>query len=230
MRGEVEVSINPGDLKGSYERIMKTAPRRHEVGKKYFVDTHNGVTSTKAKTNRGEEHLAVALWNRFRPGKAPIPLPNGQTLTLLDYQFPFKARQGDKGVGKVDLFGVDGVGRAWVVELKVEKNWEIDPAGALRQALGYAAMVQANMGDIRAEPAGRAIREAIPGICVMAPEAYWASAVRGGPSALAAKVTAELGVPVRLVSIAMAEGALTYGVDGKPPTLTGDVTFSLVKD
>ena len=47
---------------------------------------------------------------------------------------------------------------------------------------------------------------------------------------MAAKVTAELGVPVRLVSIAMAEGALTYGVDGKPPTLTGDVTFSLVKD
>ncbi|MBF0634186.1 MAG: hypothetical protein HQK85_06000 [Nitrospinae bacterium] len=221
-------SLDMADLKGSYERIMKGAPRRHNRDKRYFIDGHDGVPSTKGGTNRNEEHLAIALWNRFGPGKTPITLPDGISLTLLDYQFPLKERQDDKGVGKVDLFGVTSAGQAWVIELKQGANRTDTPSAALLQALGYAAMVQANMDDIGSEPKGKPIRESIPAVCVMAPEGYW----YGQTAELAElnrQVEAELDVPVRFVAIKMSPDALILGLNGNKPRLNGDIEFEYVE-
>lgn len=215
------------NIEGSYHRIMSSAPRRHAAGNEYFQASHNGVTSSKSYTNQGERHLEVALFNRFGEGKAPIRLPDGRALTILDYQFPLKARRDDNGVGKVDLLGVDDKGRAWVIELKMGNNQD-SPADALHQALGYAAMVQANMDDIRTEPKGQAIREAVPAVCVMAPEEYWLRA-HGNGAAEAERVRDELGMEAHLVSISMEPNALTYGLNGAPPTLSGEVGFEYVE-
>lgn len=221
------ISVNMADL-GSYERVRKDVPRRHDRGKDYFVDNHDGIPSTENDTNREEEHLAIALWNRFGPGKTPITLPDGTSLTLLDYQFPLKARQDDKGVGKVDLFGVTDAGQAWVIELKRGANRTDLPSSALEQALGYTAMVQANMDDIRSESKGNSIREDIPAVCVMAPEEYW-DGQTAGLEALRMKIETELSLPVRFVTIKMSPDALTLGINGNRSTLNGDILFDYVE-
>ena len=64
------------------------------------------------------QHLALALWSASRTA-GPITLPTGGSLEVLDFQTPLKARQNDKGVGKVDLFGLVDNCRAAVIELKV---------------------------------------------------------------------------------------------------------------
>ena len=48
----IAISVNGADLKGSYERVMKDAPRRRDRDKDYFVDSHEGNPSTENDTNR----------------------------------------------------------------------------------------------------------------------------------------------------------------------------------
>jgi hypothetical protein len=102
--GDFADLLVPADLVAAYRHTRSSAPRRHDRDKSYFVD-HSERTNRAEKSNRVEEHLALALWRAARTA-APITLPDGRALEVLDYQMPLKARQKDKGVGKVDLFGL----------------------------------------------------------------------------------------------------------------------------
>ena len=102
--------ITGAQLDEWYRRELAAAPKRVEQGKPYFVG-HDGIPGTGDFTNRGEEHLAIALFNEYRPPNAGLPLPGGEPLAILDYQFPLKARQSDRGVGKIDLLGAFPSGR-----------------------------------------------------------------------------------------------------------------------
>ena len=57
---------------------------------------------------------------------------------MLYYQFPLKAKQADKGIGKVDLRGATDRGRLIVIELKVKpekKSGGSAACGTLRLGL-----------------------------------------------------------------------------------------------
>ena len=84
-----------------YEKLKQYAPRRSDRKKCYFVG-HDGNLSTAARSNRYEEHLAIALWNLNKCW----PSLGGGRFRLLDYQLPLYAQQSDKGIGEVDLLGV----------------------------------------------------------------------------------------------------------------------------
>ncbi len=211
-----------------YQHMVASAPRRHHRGKKYFVG-HDGIPSSKSSkgTNRWEEHLGIALWNRFRPGLPPIQIREDVVLTLLDYQFPLKARRDDKGVGKVDLFGVDQAGRAWVIELKTGDNRTDSPLSALEQLIPYAAITQANLQDIRGEPDGQMIKSNQLVFCVMAPSQFWQQGLYGAKD-LARELTSSLDHEVKFVEIEMNDSDLQCGMDGSRSTINGHISFSLV--
>ena len=103
----------------SYRQLRdKEAPRRKNA---YFVDTHNGITSSGSSSNRNEEHLAISLFNASREKKI-FKLPDGRVLEFIDYQTPLKSKQNDKGIGKVDLFGLIDNKQPTVIELKIQSE------------------------------------------------------------------------------------------------------------
>ena len=146
-----DISEVDGDaLSLEYEKLIRCAPRRLDQNKCYFVG-HDGNLTTANRSNRYEEHLAIALWNL----KKCWPRLDDGRFRLLDYQFPLYAQQSDKGIGEVDLLGVTKQGRLMVIELKVKPKGKNDrgdsPASALMQGLRYAAIVEANLKVIAAE-------------------------------------------------------------------------------
>ena len=172
-----ELSIS--DLVQKYKKLMKNAPRRHERGKKYFVDSHDTpFVGGKPKSNRKEEHLAGALFNECRKGKTFL-LPDKRKLKFIDYQFPLKDRQNDKGVGKIDLFGVIDSETSCVIELKVDQdsgNRSDTPLRALLEGLAYCAFVEANQNYIWEEAKnkfGIKLRGMRPHLMILAPVGYW---------------------------------------------------------
>ncbi len=173
--------LDPGKLVAAYARARDSAPRRRDRNKSYFVD-HAGPTTRADNSKPREEHLALALWRASQTG-APMVLPGHKTLEILDYQTPLKARQCDKGVGKVDLFGlIDGC-RSTVIELKVRpttSGYGDTPLRAYLEALAYCAIVEANASEIASEASTRfnkSIDDQPPGLVVMAPQDYWAGYV-----------------------------------------------------
>ncbi len=80
---------------------------------------YDGVPGSGVATNRDEEHVALAIFNAFRPPNPGLNLPNDEPLYVLDYQIPLKATNPDAGVGKVDLFGVTSYCQPTIIELKV---------------------------------------------------------------------------------------------------------------
>ncbi len=138
--------LDPTMVIDLYHALMEQAPRRHERNKKYFVG-HTGITSSGESSNRFEEHLAVALTNRT------LDFPDGRPVRLVDYQVPLKARQGDAGLGKVDIFGVDTDGRHVIVELKIagESGRSDTPLRAVLEGLTYSAVLLANREAIDEE-------------------------------------------------------------------------------
>ena len=169
--------LDADQLVAGYHQLVDAAPRRHSRGKNYFVG-HTGAPSTGAHSNRREEHLAMALWN-WSDDHGPLPIAGAGELTLLDYQFPLKARRGDAGVGKVDLFGVTDGKRPCVVELKIHphgKGSSDTPLRAFLEALAYCAIVEANVAEIAREAAeslGIDIQPVRPALMVLAPGEYW---------------------------------------------------------
>ncbi len=223
--------IDRDDLCEEYNALVQCAPQRSDRNKAYFVG-HDGRLSKTGGSNRHEEHLAIALWNL----KRCWPRPGGGWFTLLDYQFPLKARQGDKGIGKIDLLGLTDRGRLMVIELKVKPHGDDGdpPAAALIQGLRYAAVVWANHAVIADEAKRRSsvtITAEPPIVQVLAPKAWWKGwlELSGSTSKkagywepeftkLAQDIENRLGVAVECVALEDDTG-ITYGSDGKTPQL-----------
>jgi hypothetical protein len=153
------------DLAEGFHLLRENAPRRLQP---FYTPTRPGLNGTP--TRRLEEYLASTLW---RGGD--IALPDSERLRLLDYQMPLKSRRADKGVGKVDLLGVDAHGTLVVVELKIKGHSEDRRIGLL-EGLIYAAIVQANVAKISDEfsrARGVRISPVRPRVLVVAPAKYW---------------------------------------------------------
>ena len=165
------------ELQKEYQELRSRAPRRSSD---YFRE-HDGTLSTRNKdkyfghkTNRFEEHLAIALWRiKF------WPCPNGDKLRLLDYQFPLKSRRPDD-LGKVDILGITDQGQLVVIELKVNPRADNDrgdtPVKAMMQGLRYSAVIEANLAVIRREAEEHhdvKIAERTPRVQILAPLAWW---------------------------------------------------------
>lgn len=231
--------INRDDLFDEYKRLRECAPRRSERDKRYFVG-HDGVITSQGKagnSNRGEEHLAIALWNL----KEHWPRPGSGRFRLLDYQFPLKASRSDRGIGKVDLLGVTDRGQLMIIELKVKPrgggNRGDTPLLALMEGLRYAAVVKANLSVIAKEAADRFkvnITDEPPIVQILAPRAWWKGwlGLAGSTRAAAgewepafARLAADieegrLGVPVECMALDdIGDGDIAFGADCKTPTL-----------
>ena len=171
--------IDVSDLVRKYKELMKVAPRRHKRRKKYFVEDHDGKLKGEKKSNRKEEHLAGALFNECQNGKEFL-LPGKRKLKIIDYQFPLKAKQDDKGIGKIDLFGVIDKQTPCVIELKVDQDSggkSDTPLRALLEGLAYCAIVEANKKEIwqeAKEKFGFKLKGIRPKLIILGPEEYWA--------------------------------------------------------
>ena len=223
------------ELTCAYHHLRESAPHRHERNKHYFVG-HSGVTSSGGKSNRREEHLAVALWNSSQVGRS-FALPDGHTLEFLDYQFPLKARQSDKGVGKVDLFGVAGKTKPCVIELKIHPantGMGDTPLRAFLEALAYCAIVEANAGEIAQEAFdqfGYEFTESRPTLIVMAPEEYWRGYINHQKTGnwwpalrrLADQLEESFGLESHFIVLRGAH--FSMGLEGQKPQLLGDCSL-----
>jgi hypothetical protein len=161
-----------------YRDLVQVAPKRHERGKSYF-EGRIGVTRSGSKSNRREEHLAVSMYNASKLGHK-FSLPDGRNIEILDYQTPLKAQRADRGVGKIDLFGILDGKLPCVIELKISPNNKNQartsladtPLRAILEGFAYCAIVEANGADI-AEEAQLQFSTNRPSLLVMAPEDYW---------------------------------------------------------
>jgi len=161
-------------------------------------------------------------------------LPTGETLEIIDYQTPLKAQQSDKGVGKVDLFGIINNRRLAVIELKVLPTTTgrgDSPLRAYLEGLAYCAIVEANVFEIANEAStrfGKSIEERPPGLIVMAPQDYWAGYLehrKAGHwwpalSSLAIEIDKLLGIETHF--LALQNATFQMGTSGHDPHLTGD--------
>ena len=216
-----------------YADARRDAPRRHHRGKRFFVDGHDGRLSSNRTSRRFEEHLAIAIW-RFRDVR--WPRPDGGWLRYLDYQFPLKEALANEGVGKVDLFGITDDGRLLVSELKVPpsgKGRGDGPMDALMQALGYAAIVEANREEIGKEAldvfgVSSNVDEA-PVVQILGPKDWWrrwflledSTRRKAGPwevrfGELVQDITDRLGIVVECVAMDNASKAAVSGLPSEP--------------
>lgn len=218
-------------LCNGYRELLRTAPRRHKEGRSY-LEGRTGRTSTGSYSNRGEEHLAVAIYNAHREDN-PLALPDGRNLVILDYQTPLKAQQSDAGIGKVDLFGVIDGNLPGVIELKVtgsENNLSDTPLRALLEGFAYCALVEANGAEIAGEALARhetRFSTVRPALLVMAPEDYWRDyldrrsvgswypTVRG----LAKRLAAAMAMEIHL--LVLRNSKFQMGLNRKRPRLEG---------
>lgn len=220
-------------LRDEYKQLVENALHRSDK-QKYFV-CHDGKLPSSKKSNRREEHLAVALWNL----KGRWPCPDGGWFRLLDYQVPLQAQRSDQGIGKVDLLGLTDQGQLMVIELKVKPDGDNKrgepPVKALIQGLRYAAIVEANRKQI-AEEAERCFGVDVvaerPLVQVIAPKAWWegwlnmAGSTREAAgcwepefSQLVRDVEKHLSIAVECMALDDLGDAITFGLDQRTPQL-----------
>ena len=237
---DVGKQLDVEELIKKYKELIQRAPHRHETAKKYFVEDHDLFIGHE-NSNRKEEHLAGALFNACKKGK-PFELPNGESLDIIDYQFPLKAKQKDKGIGKLDLFGAIDAKIPCVIELKVDcdKGGKKDtPLRAFLEGLAYCAIVESNMSAIAKEAKDRfkmKFKSSRPHLIVLAPEDYWSYYLEKTPAGgwmtpltnLTKKICQLLKMEVHFVSITNAE--FHWGGNGKPATMKSNCKFVTVKE
>lgn len=173
LASEIE-KIDLDSLCREYKLLGSLAPDRHSRNKKYFVG-HQGLVDARNPDKPSEKHLAIALWRQYE-----LSSKDGTSqLRLLDYEFPLRAANSDKGLGEVDLLGATADGRLAIVELKVKPRnggRGESPVHALMEGLRYAAVVQANIGAISAESKdgfGIDVSDRAPVVQILAPENWW---------------------------------------------------------
>ncbi len=215
------------DLRALFEAERRAAPKRGDRGKSYLQD-HDGIPSTGEATTRGEEHLAIALFNRYGTTSEGLVTGVAGRVRIADYQVPLKARQTD-ALGKVDLLGLDEEGRLCVIELKAAGSSE-PPIRAVLEAFSYAAVLAANLDTLVSEFAARgmAALHLPPRVVVWAPEPYWHAHRHGVPqlAPLLDRISTTANVPVSLVSIG--DVSVEHGLLGKRPRLVGTPSCRVV--
>ena len=193
----------PHDVVSDYHGTVALAPQRPVMSKMFLVDGHDGAGGHAERSR--EKRAAKALFNRH----APVAI-GGDEVVIVDYEVPLQSRQADRGVGDIDLLGVDDSGRPWIIELKIWPSSDT-PFEALLQVLRYSAIVDANRHRFATElEATTGVKPTWPTIvAVVADQPYWTdwlSSRESGAwlealSQLSIQVGAQLGVDVRLLDL-----------------------------
>lgn len=230
-------NIDLNEIVDSYKQLRdEEAPQRENA---YFVDTHNGITSSGSSSNRKEEHLAIALFNESRAKKV-FKLPDGRVLEFIDYQTPLKAKQRDKGIGKVDLFGVLDNTIPTVIELKIEgqQGSQADtPLRALLEGLAYCAIIEKNLPKISIEASHKFNKRFNKelALVVLAPDEYWKrylqnkSAGKWFPEIKKLTEALKDALNIDIILLAMKDSEFKMGLDGTPAKLIGNCDLVLVE-
>jgi hypothetical protein len=181
-------------LDAQYKQEVDNAPKRAEAGKKYFGAHPKAPTGRR--NGKDPEHLAMALLDAATSGAegdgpGGFELPEGGTLTLLDYQVPLATASPDKslgendpnkGIGKVDLFGLLPDDRLAVVVVKfvppsaTRGGTGDTPLRALLEGLAATAIVDANREAIAEEVlarTGRSVSSEAPALILLGGNRYW---------------------------------------------------------
>jgi hypothetical protein len=220
-----------------YNSLRENAPCRTSHEKKYFVDGHDGIPSSSGSTNRREEHIAIALCNY----KKNWENPRGGSFRFLDYQFPLKAQQVDKGIGKIDIIGVNDEGRLILTELKVDSKGGKSKDtffSALLQGLRYAAIVEANKKAITNEARNYfhvEVKQLPPIVQLLATRKWWlqqfsndiiSSKLQQQFPSLMDHIKKKIGISVECLDFS--DSILIFGKDGKKPKLEPKPKFRAV--
>ena len=177
-------------LEPLYDQERGSAPKRHEIDRKYF-ERHTGRLPKQRQNGKDGEHLSLALLDHCRESGQPLQLAGGETLQPLDYSLPLATAAPDKergdedpnkGVGKVDLLGLTADDRLSVVVVKylppeaTRGGTGDTPLRALLDGLAKTAMVDANSAPLRAEVlelTGRTVSEEAPQLVLLGAARYW---------------------------------------------------------
>ena len=229
--------IEMSEIIDSYKQLRdEEAPQRQNS---YFVDTHNGISSSSSSSNRREEHLAISLFNASRENKI-FKLPDGRVLEFIDYQTPLKSKQNDKGIGKVDLFGVIDNKHPTVIELKIESersDLADTPLRALLEGLAYCAIIEKNLQKISNEASNKFNKEFNEKLTliVLAPDEYWKrylqnkSAGDWFPEIKKISNTLKEELNIDIILLAMKDSDFKKGLKGTSAKLIGNCDLVLVE-
>jgi hypothetical protein len=193
---EVAAGLTGEALDAMYKQEVAAAPKRSEAGKKYFGSHPKAPTGRR--NGKDPEHLAMALLDAARAGAddeegtvGGLELPEGGTLTLLDFQVPLATAAVDKslgdsdpnkGIGKIDLLGLLPDDRLAVVVVKfvppsaTRGGTGDTPLRALLEGLALTAMVDANRDAIAEEvlaATGRTVSGEAPALVLLGGARYW---------------------------------------------------------
>ena len=211
----------------SYQQELAQAPRRHDVGKKYFV-AYNSRLAAARRPGRDEEHASLALAECCRGSDAGLPLPDdGGRVEFLHAQIPLKTAAEDrtkgdadpnKGIGKIDLIGIGPDDRLVVGKVKylapgAKRGGTGDtPLRAMLEGLAWTAIAAANREALQqeiTERGGRSSSDAPPILMLIGSPRYWElcrkrEAQKGAAwikelERLAKEIEAEFGVTVMFV-------------------------------
>lgn len=222
-----------------YEAEKKAAPLRALKGHRpYFVGhsgkqekEHFGAELDGRVEGRKEEHLAAALFNDYGNSARSIDVSGSESLHILDYQLPLKAKTKDKLIGKVDLLALTSADKLSVVELKympvgATVSRADTPLRAFLEGLAYCAILEADLDCLHLEAVNkfkRTIEKKPPALIVLANDEYWelyreskdAGAWRSELHRLAIGVEDKLNLPVSFLSMSIPEEPVRYE-DGRP--------------
>jgi hypothetical protein len=221
---EVAAGLTGEVLLEDYRREVAAAPRRTDAGKRYFAHR-----TRPRRTRREGDQCAMALARRTDDA-APLRLPDGGTLEVLDHHVPLQSAAPDaakpddpnRDVGRVDLLGLDGSGRLVVVDLRfvapdaTRAGTGETPLRALLELLAKCAAVYANRDAIAAEIGerfGRTVSEEPPVAVLLGTARYWElcrkrEAQKGAAwihqmERLAHEIEESIGVPVRYWALSL---------------------------
>ncbi len=172
---EAAARLTGEGLSTLYHEEVASAPKRHDVGKKY-LGVHPRKAPGERKPSRDAEHLALALISHARDARSShgeaegrggqVAFPDGGSLCFVDYHGPLATGQPDrdkgdqdpnKGLGKADLLGLTHDDRLSISQLKfvapdsTRTGSGDTPLRALLEGLAYCAILEANRAALQSE-------------------------------------------------------------------------------
>ncbi len=184
----VAEGITGADLARAFEVEVRSAPHRHEGGRKHFV-AYSKRLAAERKPERDGEHLSIALVDHCRRSGAGLALPeSGATLDAVAAQVALQATgeaaDGAKrvDVGRIDLLGLGSGDRLAIAQVRylapsaTRAGTGDTPLAAALEALARAAVASANRAELASEIAevgGRVVSEEPPLVAVLGSPRYW---------------------------------------------------------
>jgi hypothetical protein len=238
---KVAADLSGEVLAAHWQEGLRAAPRRADAGRR-FLQPHGGRPPSERQRSKDEENVAAALVRFAREGDRALPLPDESAVRFVDWNVPLRAAPADpalgasdpnRGVERVDLVGVVGDDRLALGFLKflepgaARAGTGDTPLRYLLEALGHAAIVQANREALAAEVEaahGRGFGDAPPVVLLLASPRYWElcrrrEAQKGAAwihelERLARELETQSGVLVQFLALAL-EGDPGFGFDAE---------------